>query len=69
MSEEHRLKIAKSNVLNYLLKHAEGEREMSATQVTAAIALLKKFVPDLQAVDGAMNVVSIPHEEALGDLE
>ena len=69
MSEEHRLKIAKSNTLSYLLKHVEGERDMSATQVTAAIALLKKFVPDLQAVDGAMNVVTMTHEEAIGDLE
>jgi len=48
MSNEHRLKIQKSNILSYLIKHAEGQRDMSQTQVTAAIALLKKTLPDLQ---------------------
>lgn len=50
MSEEHRQKIANSNVLTYLIMHAEGKREMTATQVTAALGLVKKFLPDLQAV-------------------
>ncbi len=50
LSQSHRDKIANSNVLSYLISHAEGKREMTATQVTAAIALLKKCLPDLQAV-------------------
>ena len=50
MSEEHRVKIQNSNILNALIEHACGEREMGGTQVTAAIALLKKVLPDLQAV-------------------
>ena len=50
MSDEHRRKIANSNVLNYLLRHIEGKREMSATQVSAGIALLKKVIPDLSSV-------------------
>lgn len=50
MSDEHRVKIQNSNVLNALIEHAEGTREMSSTQVTAGIALLKKVLPDLQAV-------------------
>jgi hypothetical protein len=50
MSADHRLKITNSNILNCLIEHAEGGREMSGTQVTAAIALLKKVMPDLAAV-------------------
>lgn len=47
MPDEHRLKIANSNILNYLVENIEGRREMSSTQVTAGIALLKKVMPDL----------------------
>jgi hypothetical protein len=50
MSNEHRLKIQKSNILNVLMQHAQGEREMSATQVQAGLGLLKKVLPDLNAV-------------------
>lgn len=50
MGNEHRLKIANSNILSYLIQHAEGSREMSATQVQAATSLLKKVLPDLASV-------------------
>lgn len=50
MSDEHRVKIQNSNILNALIEHAEGTREMSATQVSAGLGLLKKVLPDLQAV-------------------
>ena len=50
MSDEHRSKIAKSQILNALIEHSEGRREMSATQVTAGLGLLRKVLPDLQAV-------------------
>lgn len=50
MSNEHRLKIQKSNILNVLLQHAAGERDMSATQVQAGLGLLRKVLPDLNAV-------------------
>jgi hypothetical protein len=49
MSDEHRVKIQNSNILNALIEHACGEREMSGTQVSAAVALLKKVLPDLSA--------------------
>lgn len=49
MSNEHRVKIQNSNVLNALIEHAEGKREMAATQVTAALGLLRKALPDLSA--------------------
>jgi hypothetical protein len=50
MSNEHRDKIKNSNILTALIQHAEGVREMSATQVTAGLGLLKKALPDLQSV-------------------
>ena len=50
MSEEHRVKIKNSNILNALVEHVEGKREMSSTQVTAGVALLKKVMPDMQAI-------------------
>jgi len=50
MSDEHRVKIQNSNVLNALVEHVEGKREMTSTQVTAAVALLKKVLPDVQSV-------------------
>ena len=51
MSEEHRVKIQNSNILNALIEHTEGRREMSSSQVTAGIALLKKVLPDLSAIE------------------
>lgn len=51
MSDEHRVKIQNSNILSCLLKHVEGKQEMSATQVTAGIALLKKVMPDISSIE------------------
>lgn len=50
MTDEHRSKIANSQILNRLIGHAEGTVEMSATQVAAGLGLLKKALPDLQAI-------------------
>ena len=50
MSEAHRVKIQNSNILNALIEHVEGKREMSATQVSAGTALLRKVLPDLSNV-------------------
>ena len=49
MSSEHRGKIQNSSILNALIEHAEGKREMSASQVSAGLGLLKKVMPDLSA--------------------
>lgn len=63
MSNEHRVKIQNSNILNALIEHALGERDMSATQVSSAVALMKKVLPDLAAVtisgdeDNPVNLV------------
>ena len=48
MSDEHRVKIQNSNILNALIEHACGHREMTATQVQAGLGLLKKVLPDLK---------------------
>jgi hypothetical protein len=50
MSNDHRVKIQNSNILNSLVEHVEGKREMSATQVTAGLGLLRKVLPDLNAM-------------------
>jgi hypothetical protein len=65
MTDEHRVKIANSNVLNALLEHVEGRRDMTSTQVSAGIALLKKVLPDLQSTENkteitTQNVVALP---------
>ena len=49
MSDEHRVKIQNSNILSALIAHACGERDMTATQVSAGLGLLKKIMPDLAA--------------------
>ena len=51
MTDEHRVKIQNSNILNALIEHVQGDRDMSATQVSAGIALLRKCLPDLSAVE------------------
>jgi hypothetical protein len=50
MSEAHRDKIRNSNILNRLIEHVMGNCDMSSTQVSAGLGLLKKALPDLQAV-------------------
>lgn len=51
MGAEHRDKIKNSNILRYLIDHTEGRREMTQTQVTAGLALLKKVMPDAQPIN------------------
>lgn len=48
MSDEHRTKIANSQILKRLIDHVEGNAEMSSSQVAAGLGLLKKVMPDLQ---------------------
>jgi hypothetical protein len=55
MSEEHRAKIRSVNILNALQEHVEGTRDMSATQVSAGLGLLRKVMPDLSSEDVNVN--------------
>lgn len=50
MSEEHRAKIRNSSILNALISHVVDGKEMAPSQVTAGLGLLKKVMPDLQAM-------------------
>ena len=45
--EETRAKIKTSQLINRLEAHVLGKIEMKPTQVTAALGLLKKTIPDL----------------------
>lgn len=70
MSNEHRVKIQNSNILNALIEHIEGAREMSPTQVSAGLGLLKKVLPDLAATaeinnDGELRQVNRMTDEEL----
>jgi hypothetical protein len=65
MTDEHRSKIANSQVLNRLIDHVTGAPILEPSQVTAAVALLKKVMPDLQSVESKSevtmrNVVEMP---------
>lgn len=51
MTEAHRDKIRNSNILSCLIDHSVGKREMSSTQVTAGLGLLKKILPDVSSVE------------------
>lgn len=57
MSNDHRVKIQNSNILNALIEHVEGKREMSATQVSAGLGLLRKVMPDLSAAEIKQDTV------------
>lgn len=50
LTEAWREKIRTSMLINRLQNHVVGRIEMSATQLRAAEILLKKNLPDLQAV-------------------
>jgi hypothetical protein len=54
-AEEIRQKIKATLIINKLENHALGQEEMSATQITAALGLLKKCVPDLAAIELSGN--------------
>jgi len=57
MTDAHRVKIQNSNILNALIEHVSGEREMSATQVSAGLGLLRKVMPDLSSAELKSEVV------------
>lgn len=63
---EIRQRIKTSQLINRLFCHAIGEVDMTATQVSAALGLLKKSLPDLQAVQhsgGTDDTVTVKIEK------
>lgn len=65
LTEEHRVKIANSNILSALIDHTLGKREMTSTQVTAGIALIRKVLPDLAQTElkGALDIATQSKEQ------
>ena len=51
LKTQHREAIKTSMIINRLTDHVDGRAEMSATQVTAGLGLLKKVLPDLKATE------------------
>jgi len=71
------LKINADKLIEALERHVLGKNEMTATQVSAALALLKKTMPDMS--EPARRIMAeaesmqarreLDHEDALRDLE
>lgn len=64
-----RAKIQTSQLINRLTDHVFDKVELSSTQVKGIEILLRKTLPDLQSVEGSLDVTLIKHEEALKNLE
>jgi len=67
MSSTHRDKIKNSNILNALIEHAVGDRDMSSSQVTAGLGLLDRIMPKLATttIEGAGANGEIIHQISL----
>lgn len=60
-SEQHRNRIRAAMLTNRLQNFVMGRIEMSPAQVTSALGLLKKVVPDLQAIEHSGTIVEEIH--------
>lgn len=67
--EEARKKIQTSQLINRLQDHALNGTEIKKTQITAALGLLNKVLPDLKAVEASVDLAVQKHEEALDALD
>ena len=69
--DDVRRKIQASQLVNRLTNHALGKLEkkpMDATQVSAALGLLRKCVPDLSAMEHSGDL-RLTHEQQLEQLK
>lgn len=74
-TERSRNAIATTQIIKRLNAFVNGDQDaegnvvtMLPHQVTAALGLLKKVIPDLQSIEGNMNV-RVSHEDVLTELE
>lgn len=74
-SERTRAAIQATQIIKRLNSFVLGQEDeqgnkvdLSPHQVSAALGLLKKTTPDLQSIEGSLNLTH-RHEEALGELE
>lgn len=54
-TDKTRERIKTSMLINRLTSFVEGSVELSPAQVTAALGLMKKTLPDLTSVDGTLE--------------
>lgn len=67
--DDVKAKIQASQLINRLSKHALSNSPiMDASQVTAAVKLLNKVIPDLKAIEHS-GALTLTHETALDELE
>lgn len=64
--ENTRLKIQAAQLINRLTNHANGEVELSATQVRSIEILLRKILPDLSDVKMEVDAQPITFQLDLG---
>ena len=50
MTDHHKTKIGNSQILNNLIKHAEGKMELSTSQASTGLGLLGFVYPKMSAV-------------------
>lgn len=62
LTESWKLRIKTSMLINRLNDHVNGKVDLSASQVTAALGLLKKTTPDLSSV-------AVGQDENLGPIQ
>lgn len=69
MNDVVRDRIQTQKLVTFLEDHVFTGKEVKKTQVSAAVALLRKVLPDLQSIEGQMDLTHIKHEEALRHME
>ena len=67
LSENTRARIQTTMIVKRLEKHILGKVEMTSTQVTAAMGLLRKTLPDLSAVEHSGEIVTKRPSEMTDD--
>jgi hypothetical protein len=65
--EETRARIKTSQLINRLTGHVLGDVEMSASQVTAGLGLLRKTLPDLTATEHSGEIATKRSSEMSDD--
>lgn len=68
LNDEARCRVKTTEIINRLQGHVLGSVEMSKTQISAALGLLRKTLPDLSSVEHSgevaiPNVIRAPHVE------
>lgn len=56
LDEKWKEKIKAGVIMDRLLRHVNGDIEMSTTQINAAKILLGKIIPDLKSSDDSLSV-------------